>query len=125
MKSKIHGLREEQEMLSKEFKSYRSLFKKGYVTRIRYSEMRRELSRLRSSVSQTIAEFKAAQATVAETKARMAEFNSVERKKVIDRMGAVTATLADVKETRERLRGSVHRLLIVALRDGIVHNLTH
>ncbi|MGZ0188047.1 MAG: HlyD family type I secretion periplasmic adaptor subunit [Alphaproteobacteria bacterium] len=125
LESKIDGLHDEYTLLYDEFKNYRSLLEKRYVTRVRYSEMRRELSRLQSSISQTMAELKAAQATIAETRARMTEFNSVERKKVVDRMGVVTATLAEVKETRERLRGSVDHLVIVAPRDGIVHSLAY
>lgn len=121
--SRIKGLREERALLTEEFEIYRGLVDKGYVTKVRYMETRRELARVRGSLGQTRSELEAARATVAETDARLAEFDAVERKKVIDRMGEVSATLAQVKESRARLQGSVDRLLVTAPIAGIVHNL--
>lgn len=123
LNSRVRGLREERALLDDEFATYRGLVEKGYVTRIRYLETQRELVRVKSALAEAISERTAAQSAKAESDARLAEFDSIERKTVIDRIGEVAGTLAQVRESRARFSGSVDRLLVVAPLSGVIHNL--
>jgi len=123
LRKRIRGLRAEYGVLLEEYNIFKELFDKGYASKIRYLESRKELSRVQSAISESQSELAASEASIAESEATVAEFESAELQKVVDRLGEVSATLAQVRETRARLRGSVDRLLVVAPRGGIVHKL--
>ena len=119
----IRGMRSERAILQEEYDIFAQLVGKGYASKVRFLEVKKNLTRVVSGLDAAAADLAASEAAVAEATASIDELHSTQRQKVVDRLGEVSASLAQARETRARLQGSVDRLMVTAPRAGYVHKL--
>lgn len=123
--ARLNGARAQARLLSEEYEIYRGLLDKGYTTKIKFYEVRRELAETRSRILEVIAERTSAEAVLDEAVSSIREFESEERQTALNRLGELTGLIEQTLESRTRLAQSVERTEIVAPVSGFVNNLKH
>lgn len=120
----IATLRNHIALLEEEQKMRKTLFEQGLSSKVLLLNVQRELNRAKGDIQNAAGERETALKALDEVESRLAELDSNAREQALNEMGIVTAELAQVKETFEKLNDRVRRTEITAPVRGVVKGLS-
>lgn len=121
--ARLRGLESQRGDLAQQYEIFRELSQKGYASKVRYLEAKRELSSTVSGIAETRAELDSARASIAEAEASLAEFGANVRKDALQRLSEISGEAAQVRAALERMRSNVVGLEVRAPQAGFVNKL--
>lgn len=114
----------EVDALSQERDVYVRLFNQGIGSKVSMLRAERDLAGRQAEKSRIEGQLESVRGGIAEVKRQLTELDSADHEESVNRLGSITAELAEVRDALRRARDRVDRLIIKAPADGIVKGLT-
>jgi len=130
LEGELSGLRaqrkarvEQRQINENELKTVMPLFKRGYVSQQRLSPLKRESARLAGEIGRLDADLQKTTSALQEARLRKKQNDKQFVSDVVDELGRVQASLAEEKQSLERLKSVLAHTTITSPRRGHVHAL--
>ncbi|GAB6052818.1 HlyD family type I secretion periplasmic adaptor subunit [Magnetospira thiophila] len=128
----IHAVRQQQAALQRQITLYgeeqkmrQELFDKGVGSKLRVIEIKREVAAAENEMSRLIGQERTVLKELSEVKERISDLHRTQQENALNEMGTVTAELAQVSDSLQRIEDRLRRLVVYAPVTGIVQNLQY